>query len=71
MAFVQFMAGFWGRALRVIAGLALIWWGMSMASMIGTVIAIIGVVALLAGLLNFCHLAPLFGLPLHGNDLSK
>ncbi len=71
MAFAKFMAGFFGRALRVIIGLALIWWGVSMSSTVGTIIAIIGVVAALAGLFNFCLAAPLFGAPISGKSLAE
>ena len=63
------MAGFWGRAIRVVVGLFLIWWGVSMASVGGYIIALIGLVAAIAGLLNFCLLAPLFGAPLSGKDV--
>jgi hypothetical protein len=61
--FIGFMASTAGRVLRVVAGIALIIWGLTSA---GTVVAIIGVLPLLAGALDFCVLAPLFGYPMSG-----
>lgn len=63
------MASFWGRAIRVIAGLALVWWGMTAPSTIGSLIAIIGIIIALAGIFNVCILAPLFGAPFRGKDI--
>ena len=71
MAFARFMASFSGRALRVVVGLLLIWWGLGMASAAGTIIAIIGVIAALAGLFNFCIVAPFFGAPFSGKNISQ
>lgn len=69
MAFARFMASFWGRALRVIAGLAVIWWGMGMSTVTGNIIAIVGVLLVLVGLFNVCLIGPLFGAPLRGKDI--
>lgn len=63
------MAGFWDRALRVILGVVLIWLGVRMASTGGYILAVIGLVPLLAGLFDLCPIAPLFGLPLRGKDV--
>lgn len=65
--FCTFMASTTGRIVRIAAGLALIAWGwLGLAGTTGTVIAVVGAVPLLAGLLDFCVFAPLFGCPLSG-----
>jgi hypothetical protein len=65
--FVKFMASPAGRITRVVAGLALIAWGLfSLSGVTGIIVAVIGAVPLLAGLFDFCVFAPLFGGPLSG-----
>jgi hypothetical protein len=65
--FVKFMASIAGRVTRVVAGLALIFWGlMGIGGAAGMVVAIIGLVPFVAGLFDFCIFAPLFGAPLSG-----
>jgi len=65
--FIAFMASPAGRITRIVAGIALIAWGLiGLGSTIGYVVAVIGVVPLLAGLFDFCVFAPLFGAPLSG-----
>ena len=67
MAFACFMEKPLGRALRIVAGLALIGWGYTMrGTTLGTVLMIVGVVPLLAGLLNLCFIAPIIGAPFSG-----
>lgn len=68
--FVRFMASTAGRATRVVAGAALIAWGLlSLGGTAGIVVAIIGLVPLLAGALDFCVFAPLFGSSMKGTDI--
>ncbi len=69
MEFARFMASFSGRALRVIVGVGIIWWGMRMGSAVGTLIAIVGVLPVLAGVLNVCGIASLIGAPFRGKDI--
>ena len=65
--FVKFMASTTGRIIRVVAGIALVVWGLiGLGGTVGIVVAVIGVVPLLAGLFDFCVFAPLFGNPLSG-----
>lgn len=59
--FGQFMASGAGRLLRIVAGIALIAWGLSMDNAGGYVIAAIGAVPLLAGMFDFCVITGLFG----------
>ncbi len=63
--FVSFMASTTGRVVRIVAGIALIAWGLlGLSGTTGIVVAVIGALPLLAGLFDFCVFAPLFGAPL-------
>ncbi len=65
--FVSFMASLAGRGVRIVAGVALLAWGLLvLGGPVGIVVAIVGLVPLLAGLFDFCVFAPLFGAPLSG-----
>ena len=65
--FITSMASTTGRIVRIVAGIALIAWGlMGLGGATGIIVAVIGAVPLLAGLFDFCVLAPLFGCPLSG-----
>jgi hypothetical protein len=65
--FVTFMVSTTGRVVRIVAGLALIAWGLlGLSGAAGVILAVVGAVPLLAGLLDFCLFAPLFGYPLSG-----
>ncbi len=64
---IRFLASRNGRAVRVVAGLILIAWGLfGLQGLGGTIVAVIGVVPFAAGLFDFCVFAPLFGQPLSG-----
>jgi hypothetical protein len=64
---ITFMASPAGRIVRVVAGIALIAWGlMGLGGTAGIIVAIVGAVPLVAGLFDFCVFAPLFGAPLSG-----
>lgn len=65
--FVSFMASTSGRLVRIVAGIALIAWGvLGLSGTTGIIVAVVGAVPLLAGLFDFCIFAPLFGCPLSG-----
>jgi hypothetical protein len=71
-ALILFLAGAAGRAVRIIAGLLLIYLGLwIMGGTGGWLLAVVGVVPLLAGIFDFCLLAPLAGLPLNGKDIRR
>ena len=71
MGFVKFMSSMAGRLLRVVAGIALILVGLYVVTGTGGIIlAVVGAVVLLAGLLNFCLAAPLFKAPFWGKDIE-
>lgn len=66
-AFACFMARPTGRLLRIVVGVAIIVWGWTMSgTTTGTVLMIVGVVPLLAGVLNVCLIAPIIGAPFSG-----
>ncbi|HET7011378.1 MAG TPA: YgaP-like transmembrane domain [Anaerolineales bacterium] len=64
---VQFMASPAGRITRIVAGAALIVWGLfGLGGLTGVIVAVVGAVPLGAGLLDVCLFAPLFGAPISG-----
>lgn len=66
-AFACFMAKPTGRLLRIVAGLALIAWGYTLREQTtGLVLMAVGVIPLLAGVLNVCLIAPIIGAPFSG-----
>jgi hypothetical protein len=67
MNFVTFMRSGTGRGARIVAGVAIIIVGLAaVKGTAGVVIAVIGLVPLLAGIFNFCLFGPLFGTDLMG-----
>lgn len=67
MAFAKFMAGSIGRGVRILAGIVLMAIGLFvMKDTAGIVVAVIGVVPILAGVLNVCLISPLIGAPFSG-----
>ena len=67
---IAWMASSAGRVVRIIAGIALVVWGLiGLGGPTGLIIALIGAVPLLAGLSDFCVFAPLFGNPLSGQKI--
>lgn len=68
MSFAKFMATAPGRALRIVLGLALIYWGWLFGA---TLLAVAGLVPIAAGAFNWCLIAPLIGAPFRGADALK
>lgn len=65
--FACFMASTSGRWIRVVAGLAIIIWGWMMRGQVGgTVLMLVGLAPLAAGVFNVCLIAPLIGAPFSG-----
>ena len=70
MGFGKFMASTLGRAVRIIAGVALIVIGLAAGGTGGIVLAIVGLVPLVAGSVDICLIsALLFGTPLQGDKI--
>jgi hypothetical protein len=68
----RFLGSSAGRATRIIAGVALILAGLFVVGgTAGWIIAIVGVLPLLAGSVDVCIFAPLFGLPFVGPALRN
>ncbi|MBI1424240.1 MAG: hypothetical protein GC149_12285 [Gammaproteobacteria bacterium] len=71
LKFARFKSGPLGRTIDTILGLALIWWGSSLSSLFKDLALVIGIFALLAGVLNVCWVAPIIGIPFRGKDIPK
>ena len=70
--FIKFMVSGAGRIIRIVAGIILIALGlMVLGGTWGIILAIIGLVPLLAGLFDFCVFAPLFGHALSGKQIRS
>jgi hypothetical protein len=68
-SFVTFMQSMTGRILRIVVGIALIAIGLLVIQGVwGIVLAVIGLVPLIAGLGGVCLVAPLFGFTLKGQQ---
>jgi sulfite exporter TauE/SafE len=67
MGFAKWMAQPIGRLIRIIAGIVLIALGLGViGDTAGLIVAIIGVLPILAGVFNVCLIAPLIGAPFQG-----
>jgi hypothetical protein len=72
MGFVKFMVNTSGRIARIIAGIALILVGLLLVQGIGgIVLAVVGLVPLLAGLFDVCVFAPLFKMSFMGKSVRQ
>lgn len=68
--FARLMSTLGGRLGRSVAGVALIVTGLALVGGLpGFALAAVGVVPLLAGLLDMCIFSALFGGPLHGSSI--
>lgn len=68
--FIKFMASTTGRIVRILAGLALIAWGLlGLGGTTGAIVAVVGAVPFLAGVFDFCVFAPLFSAPFRGPQI--
>ncbi|RPI96474.1 MAG: DUF2892 domain-containing protein [Chloroflexi bacterium] len=69
-ALFSFLASMNGRIVRIVAGVVLILIGVLVLDAPASyIVELIGLVPLLAGLFDYCVLAPLFGLPFRGDAL--
>jgi hypothetical protein len=70
--FIKFMASKTDRITRIVAGAALIVWGLvGLTGTTGIIVAVIGLVPLLAGLIDVCVFAPLFKNPFKGSEIRE
>jgi hypothetical protein len=70
MQFVEWMSKPAGRILRVVAGVILIGVGLYFQGVWGYVVAVVGVVPVLAGVFNVCLIAPILGAPFRPRSLA-
>jgi hypothetical protein len=71
MEFARFMSSTAGRLIRIVAGIVLIVAGLFFAhGTLGIVLAVVGLVPLLAGIANVCVFAPLFGGPFLAKNIG-
>ena len=71
MGLAKFMSSPAGRIARVVVGLVLIALGLSIGGPVGWVVAVIGVVPIVAGAANLCLIGPVVGAPLKGADIRR
>jgi hypothetical protein len=73
MAFARFMASPAGRLLRIVLGVALVFYGFRglEGSGWGIALAAFGTVAVIAGVFNLCLIAGLLGAPFRGRDVQR
>lgn len=71
MALAKFLASTNGRILRIVVGIVLIAVALlvSMDTAPRVILIVIGLIPLVAGALDLCLIAPLFGLPLAGKEI--
>jgi hypothetical protein len=68
MSFARFMAGPIGRGARILVGIVLIIIGISAGGAGGWILALVGLLPLVAGVLNICIIAPLLKAPFSGKE---
>jgi len=74
MGFVTFMASTAGRLLRIVAGLIIIGIGVYLFQgnrVAGVIVAVVGLVPLLAGVFDVCVFAPFFSCPFRGSKVRQ
>ncbi len=71
MGFARFMASPVGRGLRIVLGVALVFYGFRVldGSGWGIALAAFGATAVIAGVFNLCLIAGLLGAPFRGRDV--
>jgi hypothetical protein len=71
MNFAKFMSSGTGRALRIVAGLVLVGFGIFFANgTLGLTLIIVGAIPLIAGIFDICIIGALFlGTPLRGVEV--
>lgn len=68
MQIATFMATSLGRGVRVALGILLIVIGITVGGTVGWLIAIVGLVPIVAGVANVCLIAPVIGAPFRGSN---
>lgn len=71
MKFAKFMATPVGRIARIVAGLALVILAVTAPSWWTIALAALGVVFIIAGVLNVCFIAPILRVPFRAKNLGS
>ncbi len=72
MSLIEFLATTTGRWIRIVAGVVLVALGLFVIKdTVGIVIAVIGLVPLIAGVVDVCVFAPLFGASFYGKQIRS
>jgi uncharacterized membrane protein HdeD (DUF308 family) len=75
MGFVTFMSSGAGRIVRIVAGLIIVGIGVylltSVSTVGGVIVALVGLVPLLAGVFDVCVFAPFFHCPFQGSKVRQ
>ena len=74
MTFAKFLSSPVGRGVRIVAGLGLAIWGITLyaTNPVGAVtLVVVGAVVFAAGAANWCLIAPLLGAPVNGKKLKS
>lgn len=70
--FFKFIASPGGRILRIVAGLVVLYLGLSNGNQIlSYMFILVGLVLVAVGIFDWCLFAPLAGFPFNGKDLRK
>jgi hypothetical protein len=70
--FAQFLAGGAGRITRIVAGILLVWAGISIDHATWSIVLyVVGAVPILAGVFDVCLLTALFGGPFSGRRVRS
>ncbi len=71
MVVVGFVASRTGRWLRIVTGAGMVLGGLASGTSRGALVALAGLGPLITGALDLVPIAPLFGLPMRGEDLRR
>lgn len=71
---IKFLASQNGRITRIVVGIVLLVLGLfvlTSSTVLEVILVVLGLVMILAGALDYCLIAPLFGKPIKGAALRK
>ena len=69
--FLQFKTSPVGRTIDMILGVALLWLGSGLGSLLDYIFFIVGIFAFVAGAFRVCWAAPILGVPFKDKDITR
>ena len=69
--FLQFKTSPLGRTIDITLGVALLWLGSGLVSLLDYIFVIVGIFAFVAGFFRVCWAAPILGVPFKDKDIIK